>query len=330
MTPDRPANAPLAAIAAALRAHRRFAILGHLRPDGDALGCQLAAALCLGALGKEIRVWNEDGMLDKYRFLPGSELVTAPPAAPEDFDVVLALDTAVKQRLGTALAAVRSARLVINIDHHITNEGYGDLVHIDAAAPATAQILFELFHGHGLPLDADIAANLFVALSTDTGSFQYPQTGARTFEVAAELTRRGAAVGRLSQQVYDSFPRRRLELLRELLATAKFTAGDRVASFALPAATAARLGVKPEDNEGLIDHLRAVEGVVAAAFFEELADGKIRVSLRSKDAGVDVSRICAAVGGGGHTLAAGARVRGGLADVEQRILDSLSHAIDSR
>ncbi len=102
-----------------LREHQRFAILGHVRPDGDALGSQLALALSLQALGKEVRVWNEDGMLEKYSFLPRAELLTKPPSTPEDFDVAIALDTAIQNRLGTAFAAVRSSKIWINIDHHL-------------------------------------------------------------------------------------------------------------------------------------------------------------------------------------------------------------------
>src|SRR6201997_400014 len=106
-----------------LREHQHFAILGHVRPDGDALGSQLALALSLQQLGKEVRVWNEDGMLEKYSFLPCAELLTKPPANPEDFDVAIALDTAIQNRLGTALAAVRSSKIWINIDHHLSNPG---------------------------------------------------------------------------------------------------------------------------------------------------------------------------------------------------------------
>src|SRR5213083_2159952 len=303
-----------------LRDHQRFAILGHVRPDGDALGSQLALALSLQALGKEVRVWNEDGMLEKYSFLPRAELLTKPPSTAIDVDVAVALDTAIQNRLGTTLAAVGSAKIWINIDHHRSNPGYGDLVIIDSSAPATGEIIFRLIKSQGLPFDHDIAENLFAAISTDTGSFQYPKTSARTFEIAAGLVGEGDLdVGKISQQLYENYPRRRLELLRELLRTMRFTAGDRVATFSLSLKTAAKLGVLPEDNEGLIDHLRAVRGVIVAVFFEELTEGKVRVSIRSKDEAVDVCAICQKFGGGGHSLAAGARIRGSLAEVEEKV-----------
>jgi len=312
-----------------LREHQRFAVMSHVRPDGDALGSQLALALSLQQLGKEVRVWNEEGMLEKYSFLPRAELVTKPPSIPEDFDCAIALDTAIQSRLGTALAAVRSAKIWINIDHHLSNPGYGDVVDVDPDAPATAEIIFRLIKSQNLPFNRDIAENLYAAISTDTGSFQYPKTSARTFEIAAELIRAGLDVGRLNQQLYENYPRRRLELLRELLRTMRFEHRGRVASVSLSLKTAAELGVLPEDNEGLIDHLRAIRGVIVAVFFEELNDGKVRVSMRSKDDAVDVCAICQKFGGGGHTLAAGARVRGTLAEVEEKVLEEIGDVIES-
>ncbi len=314
-------------IGQALREGGRFAVLSHVRPDGDALGSQLALGLSLKRLGKDVRIWNEEGMLEKYSFLPSANLLTKPPADPEDVDVAIALDTAIQNRLGTALPAVRSAKVWINIDHHPSNPGYGDLVYINPKTPATGQILFELIRSEKLPIDAAIAENLYVAISTDTGSFQYPNTTARTFEIAAELVRAGVDVGRVSQLTYENYPRRRSELLRDLLGTMRFEANDRVASFSLSLATAKKLGVLPEDNEGLIDHLRAIHGVIVAVFFEELADGKVRVSMRSKSEKVNVCAICEKFGGGGHVLAAGARLRGTLAEVEKKILEEVRDVV---
>jgi phosphoesterase RecJ-like protein len=323
----RAARSTFEEIGRAFREHQRFAILSHVRPDGDALGSQLALALSLKQLGKNVGVWNEDGMLEKYSFLAHAQLLTKPPSGAEDVDVAIALDTAIQNRLGTAFQAIRSAKIWINIDHHPSNPGYGDLVYVDPAAPATGQILFELIKSERLPFDGAIAENLYVAISTDTGSFQYPHTSARTFEIAADLVRVGVDIGRINQQVYENYPRRRVELLRELLRTMRFEGGGRIASFSLSLKTAAELGVLPEDNEGLIDHLRAIRGVIVAVFFEELPDGKVRVSMRSKSEKTDVCAICQKFGGGGHTLAAGARVRGSLAEVEQEILEAICNVV---
>lgn len=320
-------NATFAEIAAALRAAQTIVVLGHVRPDGDAFGSQLALALALRELGKVVSVWNDDGMLEKYRFMPGSELLTVTPAGGGTFDLAVALDTAGQDRLAVAVDSVRAGQW-INIDHHPTNPRYGNLVYIDPTAPATGQILFELLTAAALPMNAAIAENLFVAISTDTGSFQYPNTTARTFEIGAELLKHGVEVGRVSQLLYETYPRRRIELLRELLGTMRFAADGQVASFSLSLQVAADLGVKPEDNEGLIDHLRAIEGVVVAVFVEELNDGKVRVSMRSKSEAADVAAICQRFGGGGHKLAAGARVLGTLPDVEKRVMEAICDVVN--
>ncbi len=199
-------NCSLAEIADVIRSKERFVVMSHVRPDGDAFGCQIAMGLCLKQLGKQVRVWNQDGMLDKYRFLPSSDLVETPPQTPEEFDVAIALDTAAHDRLGTCLHAVKHAGTWINIDHHVSNNRYGDLAYIDTTAPATGQILYELIRSQDLPLTYEMADNLFVAISTDTGSFQYPNTTARSYEIGAELIKAGVNVGKLSQQMYESHP----------------------------------------------------------------------------------------------------------------------------
>lgn len=320
-------NCTFAQIAEAFRSHQRFVVMSHLRPDGDAIGCEVALALCLKAMGKEVAVWNHDGALEKLKFLPGSELIVKPPTVPEDFDVAIAVDTSTQPRLGDCRTAVRSAKMWINLDHHVSNTGYGDLVYIDSDAPAAGQIVFELIRAAGLPFTPAIADNLWAAIATDTGSFQYSNTTARTLEIAAELSRAGVNVGKISEQLFQTHPRRRLELLRALLNTMQFTCEGRVASFALTRATAAEVGAGPEDTEGLIDTLRGTEGVVVAVFFEEIEDGRVRVSTRSKDPLYDVCKICAQFGGGGHTLAAGARVAGDLAAVEAKVLKAIHDAI---
>ena len=320
-------NCSLAEIAGALKTYNSFVIMSHVRPDGDALGCEIAMALCLKLLGKDVTVWNQDGMLEKYSFLPQSGLVKQPPSDKVDFDVAIALDTAAQERVGTCMQSLGNVKLWINIDHHVSNNHYGDLAYIDPTAPATGQILYELIRQQELPFNSEIADNLFVAISTDTGSFQYPNTTARTFEIGAELVKAGVNVGKLSQQMYESYPRRRIDLLCELLNVLKITCSDRVASFTLTQEMARKVGAVPEDNEGLIDVIRAIEGIIVAAFIEELPEGKVRISLRSKDPAVDVCKICAQFGGGGHTLAAGARIKGDVVSVEEKVLTAICNEI---
>lgn len=319
-----------AQIAEALAPAHRVLIASHMRPDGDALGSTIAFALHLARSGKSVTAWNEDGVPEKFRYLPNWELVSPPPSSRESFDAVVFLDNSTLKRLGTALPAIGSAPVRINIDHHVSNEGYGDINLIDPSAPATGQILFEYFTATGSPVDPAMAANLYAAISTDTGSFQYRGTDARTFRAAAALVEAGVDVASLSLEMYDRQPMRRLGLLRHALNTASFLCGGRLATFSLSLADVVSLGVLPEDNEGIIDHLRSVDGVVAAVFFEELHEGKVRVSARSKDPRVDVCKVCASFGGGGHPLAAGARVRGSLAEVSEKFSNALSDEIRNR
>jgi len=318
------------AIASALRGANRIAVASHLRPDADALGSTIAAALWLKSEGKDVTAWNEDGTLTKFHYLPGHELVSTPPATPEKFDVFLILDTSVKKRLGTVADAVAPGALWINMDHHVSNELFGEINHVDPSAPATGQILFEFFRHAGVPLTPAIATNLFAAISTDTGSFQYQGTDARTFDAGSALVSAGVDVASLSRAMYENQPKRRFELLRFALNCAEFHCEDRIATFSLTLEDAARLAVLPEDNEGIIDHLRSVEGVLSAIFFEELPDGKVRVSARSKDPAIDVCKVCQIFKGGGHPMAAGARVQGTLEQVKQDFLKVVCDEIRKR
>ena len=321
-------NCSFAEIAEILRSDRTFVVISHQRPDGDALGSTLAVALCLRELGKSVTVWNEDSIPEKFRFLPGADLLTKPPTTPQNFDVAIVVDNAVEKRAGSARDAIAHANCWINIDHHISNDRFGDLVYVDPIAPAVGQILHQLFRQSNLPITEAIATNLFVAISTDTGSFCYSSTTAQTYEIVADLVRAGVNVGDISQKLYQSYPRRRLELLRDLLNVLRLSSHDRIASFSLTAETTRRLQLQPNDTEGVIDHLRSIDGVVVAVFFEEDVDSNIRMSLRSKSPKIDVSRICGLFGGGGHKLAAGARTRGTLEAVEEKVLNAIHHEFE--
>jgi phosphoesterase RecJ-like protein len=311
-----------------LDAATRIVVASHVRPDADAYGSAIAMALHLKALGKEVTVWNEEGMTGKFRYLPDSGLVQSPPEHEKrDFDVFLALDTSTKERLGCVLKATGDVTTWINVDHHVSNHRYGDLNYIDDSSPATGQILYDYFLETGATISPAMAENLYAAISTDTGSFQYDKTSPRTFRLAADLVEKGVNVPELSRKMYDSYPRRRLELLKALLNSARFDCDDRVASFSLSLETARKLAVFPEDNEGLIDHLRAVESVQVAVFFEELPGNKVRVSMRSKEPRFDVCKICGLFGGGGHAMAAGARLAGPLESAEEKVLEAIGQEV---
>src|SRR6516164_8762385 len=313
-------NVSFREIARAIRTANRFAILSHVRPDGDAIGSQIALAHSVLQLGKTVVAWNEHGLPESFRFLKESNLITKPPLEAEKFDVVIALDTASRQRLGSTLEAINCAGKWINIDHHISNPGYGDLVYIDPVAPATGEIIYELLRAENLPLTGAAADALYVAISTDTGSFRYPNTTARTFEVAAELILSGVNAGAISNKLYESYPKRRVQLLGEILPKAAFDLDDKVASLTLTNEVKERLHIQHDEIDGLIDYVRSVNTVVVALFFEELAEARVRLSARSKSEKIDVNRICSEFGGGGHPRAAGARIRGKLEEVRTVVL----------
>lgn len=322
-------NASFEQIGEVLRSYQSFVLLSHVRPDGDAIGSLLALGFSLMAMGKSVRMINEDGLPDNLAFLPGSERIESPPADPVDAEVAIALDTATKPRLGdAALHAASGADLWLNIDHHISNPGYGDLNLIDATSPATGQILYDLITRLDLPMPPETRDAIYVAVSTDTGSFQYPSTTARTYDMAADLIRRGLDVGEINSKTYDDFPYRRLELMRALLNTLERSDDGILAHWELRDQTRLDLELRPEDSEGLIDHIRAIRGVLLAVFFEELPDGKVRVSMRSKTRKLDVCRIAAEFGGGGHALAAGIRMKGPMEEAKAKVLDAIRRRID--
>lgn len=318
-----------AALGEVIAAHHSFVIMSHVRPDGDAIGSQLALGFSLMAMGKTVFLINEDGVPESLEFLKGSEKVTTPPAGPLDVEVAIALDTATKPRLGEkSLHAASLAKVWLNIDHHISNPGYGDLNLIDATKPATGQIVYELISALGYPLPEETRDAIYVAVSTDTGSFQYGSTTAATYRMAADLIDRGLDVGGINADTYDNHPFRRLELMRELLNTLEISADGKLANWELRDAARLKLNLQPDDSEGLIDLIRGVKGVLVAAFFEELEGGKIRVSMRSKDRGVNVCDVAAQFGGGGHALAAGIRMAGPLEDAKPKVLAALQAALE--
>jgi bifunctional oligoribonuclease and PAP phosphatase NrnA len=321
-------NASFEQIGEVLRNHQSFVLISHVRPDGDAIGSQLALGYALMAAVKSVRLINEDGLPDNLAFMAGSAKIELPPTEPLVVEVAIALDTATKPRLGEkALHAASQAQIWLNIDHHVSNPKYGDLNLIDSKSPATGQILYQLIIALGLPLPAETRDAIYVAVSTDTGSFQYPSTTAATYELAADLIRRGLDVGTINSQIYDNYPFRRLELMRALLNTLEISDDGLVANWTMRDQLRIDLGLRPEDSEGLIDLIRTIRGVQLAVFFEELPDGKIRISMRSKDHRLDVCQIATEFGGGGHALAAGIRMAGPLEDAKSQVLAAIDRRI---
>ena len=327
-TVPAPTNATLEEIGEALKAHDSFIIMSHIRPDADAIGSQIALGESLRAMGKSVRLVNQDGLPENLEFLPGSEHIESPPDEALDVEVAIALDTATKVRLGEgSLAAAANAKLWINIDHHKSNPSYGDLNLIVPTSPATGEILYDLITGLEMPLPDATRDSIYVATSTDTGSFQYPSTTAKTYEMAADLIRRGVNVGEINSKTYDDEPYRKLELMRSLLNTLERSNDGLVANWMMRDQVRVDYGLKPEDSEGLIDIIRGIRGVQVAAFFEELPDKKVRVSLRSKNKRFDVCQVAQEFGGGGHSLAAGIRMPGPIEDAKTKVLECINQKL---
>ena len=322
-------NASFEEIGEVLRQHESFAVVSHVRPDGDAIGSILALGHALEGIGKSVRYLNEDGCPESLEFLPGSEKVEVSGDAKDvEVDVAITLDTAAHTRVGEAsLAAIEGAKVLINIDHHISNPGYGDLNFIDDESPATGQIIYNLITALDLPLSEISRDSIYVAVSTDTGSFQYPGTTQQTYEMAADLVERGLNVGEINSLTYDNQPYRKVELMRSLLNTLERSEDVKLVWWELRNETKERLNLIDDDTEGMIDFIRSVQGVIAAVFFEELDGGKIRVSMRSKDRRINASEICGIFGGGGHALAAGIRMAGPLEEAREKVLGELRSAI---
>lgn len=304
-------------------------VVSHDRPDGDAIGSAVGMGLLLRSLGKVVRVVNYDAVPESLAFLPGSDLVER-PAGRSDADLLIVLDSAGKDRIHESVwEMAKDIPLVINLDHHISNTGFGDLVHVDAGSPATGQLVYELAAHAGWTMDAAIGENLLAAISTDTGSFRYPATTPATFHIAGGIAALGVDVGRVNRMLYENYPERRVLALKRLLQDMRFDFDGRCVSVALPLAVSRELDLQPGDTEGVIDVIRAIDTVIIAIFFEELPDGKIRVSSRSKEEAYGVGAICAGFGGGGHTLAAGARLGGPLEVARERFIEAVGRSVVS-
>jgi phosphoesterase RecJ-like protein len=301
-----------------IEAANSIVIITHARPDGDAYGSALAMTEILLAQGKKVRFFNEDGVLERYRFLPGIERTELPPETAPEADLFISVDNAVLKRAGKVIAGWNLS-IAINIDHHRSNEGFGEINLIDPNVPATAQLLFELFTQAGWEITPNIASQLFVAISTDTGSFKYRGTTARTFEVAAALARMGASTADLSHACFGTFPVRRTRLLKAILADLQFYSGDRIGAYSLTRRMFEETGALPEDTEGLIETVISTEGVDVALAFEERANHKVKMSFRAKGT-VDVSELASRFGGGGHREASGAELEGSLEEVRRKVL----------
>ncbi len=315
-------------IISALEPHHTICVVGHIRPDGDCIGSQVGLAMALRDQGKEVTVWNEDSVPKKLAFLDPDRLVQR-PQKDRKFDCVIATDAASFERLGKVGACIENRTQFINIDHHASNTRYADLNWVSAKEASTGELIFKLLQAAKWPITPAIADCLFTAVSTDTGSFQFPSTRPSTYNVAGELVKRGANLAQICDEVYQSFPLSRVRLLQHVYNHFRLVHNNQIAYFWLKKADFDRTGASTDDSEGLIDHIRAIEPVVVACVFEEMGPESTRISLRSKSAKINVNEIAAQFGGGGHIAAAGARPAGKPLSVQRRVIQAIKKALDA-
>ncbi len=295
---------------AALAAHERFVVTTHENPDGDALGSLFATTLTLRALGKEAEMYLHGTvpLPNEYEFMALGDLLRG-PAPVVDGRVLVAVDCANESRLGpTPDLILAPAELVVNIDHHHDNSRFGGVNLVVPDASSTGEILRDVIRELGVALTPAIAEALYIAIVTDTGRFQYSNTTAHSLRLAAELVDAGADVHRVFQGVYESVAFAKLKLLARALDHAQLLEGGRLVVSHLEREDFADSGAAEPFSEGIIDHLRAVEGAEIAALIRRppSADGPMRrISLRTTEEDVDVSAIARKSGGGGHRQAAG-------------------------
>jgi phosphoesterase RecJ-like protein len=298
-------------VLAELRAADKLVVVTHETPDGDALGSLIAMQRVLVALGKESAMFidaSEFPLPQEYQFLPLPGLVKAPPDDLERRTIVF-LDCGNLER-NPAEAFRRPGAHILNIDHHHDNTRFGTVNHVVPEASCTAEIVWDLMPGLGVALTAEVAEALYVGLITDTGRFMYQNTTAQAHRMAAELIEAGVDVHEIYRRVYEGVPYGKLALLARGLAKVERYDNGRLTVTELSKSDFVESGAEESYSEGVVDHLRAVQGTAVAALVRDRMgdtdDGRLRkVSLRSSDERVDVSRIARAQGGGGHRQAAG-------------------------
>jgi phosphoesterase RecJ-like protein len=293
-----------------LRSSQKLVAVTHENPDGDALGSLVSMSLGLGALGKDCRPFIDERELPlprEYRFLDTTGLITVPPGDLEERTVVF-LDCGNLER-NPAQAFRHPGMRTVNIDHHHDNTMFGTVNLVEPAASCTAEIVWDLMHGLGVEPTRAMADAMYVGLITDTGRFMYENSSPRAHRMAAELIEVGVEPHSIYRQVYENVPYGKLALLARGLAKVERYDSGRLTVTELSAEDFAAAGAAESYSEGVIDHLRAVDGTEVAALVRDriTAEGRPerKVSLRSSHERIDVSRIARAQGGGGHPQAAG-------------------------
>ncbi len=295
-----------------------FLVTTHFAPDGDAVGAALGMGVILTKMGKRFILAIDGGVSQKYDFLGEKESIldSSRVTIPGIFTNIIILDAGSYKRIGAVSEMVEPGAAILNIDHHISNDGFGDVACIDVEASSTCEILYNFARYLKLPVEKELASYLYIGVMTDTGRFRFANSTPRAFRICAELVECGADPAELTEAVYFDLPKDFIIALAKSLDTLEFHSEGRVAMMEY-------LEEKEiEDAEGFIDFALGIRKVLAAAFIRKMSDGRFKVSLRARDT-LDVQDIAQSYGGGGHRKAAGFRYRGPLEKLKTDLLKTI-------
>jgi len=317
------------AVIQAIKRHKRFLITAHVNLEGDSLGSELAAKELIEGLGKEAVIVDSDAVPDHYKFLPKADQVTDTVPKGFTFDAVLVVDCPNLKRTGSVAAIIKAAKVpVINIDHHVSNEKFGDVNWVEPDASSAGEMIFRLYKAMGRKMTKEVALSLYVAILTDTGSFNYDNTTAVTHEITGELLAYGLAPALVSERVYEQRSIKDVRLLSLVLGTLAVNKDGDIASLELTRDMVEKTGADITKAEGFINYARSLDKVKVAVLFKEEMEnkGEIKVSFRSKGS-ADVNAIAAVFGGGGHVKASGCVVKGTLAEMKKKVLAKIEEKL---
>ena len=300
----------------AMEQARTVVIASHIDPDGDAFGSSLGLAFILRNLGKNVVVYNRDAVPYSYKFLPGADRVVN--CLPDECDLLCLLDCSEFARAGDDLVNWSGYKQSLCIDHHLTADPAADINLIYSEACATGELVYELAvilePGFGL----NVAANLYTAILTDTGSFRYSNATPSSFAIAGDLVARGVEPWGITQQVYESQPVERIKLTALVLETLQIAESKRAAAVWVTEAMFAATGTDGEYTDGLINYPRSIAGVEVAFMAREIGPDDYKFSFRSRGM-INVAALVTDFGGGGHHNAAGCRLKGNLKELIDKI-----------
>ena len=319
MNKSEPDWGRVAGLARRLSRFDRILLLTHVNPDGDALGSLLGLGTGLQSLGKTVTMYNRDGVPEQYSFLPGAEQVVTSLGRADEYDAVVMLDCHNLSRAGDDAESMAGANFLGALDHHVNHDEPGTDFVIDARAAATGEMVYHFLRALDVEITRDIALNLFVALTTDTGSFSFDNTTPGALVTAADLVRAGAAPWDVFSHLYMARSRGRLDLLGAALSNVEFFYQGRIGVLTVTAEMMAAAGADGVDADGFVEYPRSVKGVELAAFFREDGPGTYKVSLRSRGL-VNAAELARSFGGGGHERAAGLTVYGTLAEAKNKVI----------